>query len=345
MNRFEFYKGMYCSRKFAQWMIRKNEQDTDIPAKTYHKLIRMYCRANYNEFFSEEERKGNDFYYTLMREGDRIWLKSTYELVFLPYEAEIKEFPVEKLEKVEEFVPGYRILQTRGYMPGSTKKAFELNDYFSMESLVAQMSSGLQDSTVNDEQKRIDDIFRAEEFQQAEMRKFIDNDPPCSFGPECPDKIICYQMFNRIIRNMMNELEQLNIVDAEDSENYELKLIAYAAAILDMVLPENYELSQGLLIDDIKEKSDFLFNKYCANTIGSDLKEMCDKIREERFRDVRVIVDCNAVLQYDFDYCDIEEAPIGLTEADYKFGFHDIDETTIVLATEDIEEFDISECK
>ena len=316
MRKYELNEGMYCSRKFARWMIRKNEQDTDIPVKSYHKLVKMYCRANYYEFFTEEERKGNEFYYTLFQEGNMIWLKSTYDLVYLSYKDGINEFPVENLENVEEFVPGYRILQTRGYMPGSTQKAFEENDYFSMESLVTQVTSGLRGETVKIRPRCIDDIFRAKEFQEAEMKDFIDNNPPCSFGPECPDKIICYQMFNRIIKNLMNELERLNIVGDKESKTYELRLISYATAIISMVLPEDYKLSQGLLIDDIKEKADQFFESYCLDKSENTLEEVGHKINEGRWTDLRVIVDRADVLECDYDFYDMDDAPIGLTGED-----------------------------
>ena len=318
MNRFEFYEGMYCSREFAQWMIRKNEQDTDIPAKSFHKLIRMYCRANYNEFFSEEERKGNDFYYKILREGDRVWLKSTYDLVYLPYEEKIKDFPVDILENVDEFVPGYRILQTRGYMPGSTIRAFDRRDYFSMESLVNHITNGLQDEASDIKRNCTEDVFKAKEFQQAEMKDFIDNDFPSSFGPECPDKIICYQMFNRIVKHLMDEIEQKNIFGDNEQDYQELRLVAYVAAIIGMVLPENYKLSQGLVIEEIKEKADLLFNRYCVNNNEDTLREVCHKISEGRLNDLRVIIDRAAVLQFDYDIYDIDEAPIGLTAEDIK---------------------------
>ena len=57
----EGMEGMYCSRRFADWMLKKNRQDLDYPALSYQKLIRLFCRPNYNEFFEEEECKGNQF--------------------------------------------------------------------------------------------------------------------------------------------------------------------------------------------------------------------------------------------------------------------------------------------
>ena len=84
MNMNRKVKGMYCSRKFADWMIKKNMQDTDYPATSYYKLIRLFCRPVYNEFFAEEERKGNEFFYNMSVEGDRIMLKNSYDMVFLP---------------------------------------------------------------------------------------------------------------------------------------------------------------------------------------------------------------------------------------------------------------------
>ena len=85
----EYTKGMYCSRKYADWMLRKNQQDLDFPVSSYQTLIRLFSRTNYLEFFAEEIRKGNEFFYNIIEEEDHIRLRSTYELVFLPYKGRI----------------------------------------------------------------------------------------------------------------------------------------------------------------------------------------------------------------------------------------------------------------
>ncbi len=137
-------KGMYCSRRFAEWMICKNKRDLDYPAISYYKLVRTFCRTNYNEFFAEEERKGNEFVYDLILNGNRIKFKSSYEIVFLPYEGGVKgdcdgQMETDTFEPANRFLLGYRILQTRGCMPGSTEEVFRYYDYYSMKYLVDEI--------------------------------------------------------------------------------------------------------------------------------------------------------------------------------------------------------------
>ncbi len=93
------YEGMFCSRAYAEWLLRKNEE-LDIPATSYYKLIRLFSRSNYREFFQEEQRKGNALYYDLVEQDDLIRLNRSYEIVFLPYEGLSRKEAEDNLSKI-----------------------------------------------------------------------------------------------------------------------------------------------------------------------------------------------------------------------------------------------------
>ena len=350
----ENINGMYCSREFAEWMIGKNKRDLDYPAISYYKLIRMFCRTNYNEFFAEEERKGNEFVYDLIPDGDRIKFRNSYEIVFLPYKGRISGYCTDQTETdepeaVDRFLLGYRILQTRGCMPGSTKKVFQYDDYYSMKYLVDEIllragkiedfanrrglsidhilmigaevgadvtgGTGLGFNHISGRIK-LDDIYRAREFQEAEERGFIDNEFPFSAGPECPDKIICRQMYTRIINHLMCEVDRQDLVRNKDKELYELRVAAYVAALLSLVKDQDFSLSEGISKDLADMKAEELFDGYCDS--ADDLDDICHKIRIGLLWDVNVVIDRSTRSYSDFDYDDIAEAPIGLTGDDYE---------------------------
>ncbi len=373
--------GMYCSRRFAEWMICKNKRDLDYPAISYYKLVRMFCRTNFNEFFAEEERKGNDFVYDLILDEDKIKLKSSYEIVFLPYEGRVSGCSTDQTETdapepVDRFMLGYRVLQTRGCMPGSSKEVFRYDDYYSMKYLVDEIllrakeiekfadrrelsldhilkigvevgadaagGTGLGFNHISGRIK-LDDVYRAREFQEAEERGFIDNEWPYSAGPECPDKIICRQMYTRIINHMMKEVDHQELVRSKDGELHELRVAAYVAALLSYAKDPNFSLSEGVSKDLVDEKADELFEEYCNS--ADDLDGICKKIRIGLLWDVNVVIDRSSRLYSDFDYEDIKEAPIGLTGDDYdKFErmscCSDDDEKWVLEDDEEISDWD-----
>ncbi len=339
-------KGMYCSRQFADWMIEKNKRDTDFPAISYYKLIRLFSRTNYKELFEEEERKGNQFFYNIEDEGDRISLHSSYELVFLPYDGSASESndcdeAVGEPEPVDKLIPGYRILQTRGCLPGSTGETFGYGDHYSMKYIVDEMVGRAKACTEFAEKKgidiegiieegrdkglgfnpyaksvRFDDIFRASEFQRAEERGFIDNEWPYSWGPQCPDKIICRQTYTRIINQLMREVDRLGLAGNRDEARYELKVASYVAAILQQAGKNGFRLSEGINKELLKKGSTALFDKFVSSEDDPD--EICRKIRTGLLWDVNIVIDLKCREYSDYDYKDVREAPLGLTVEDYE---------------------------
>ncbi|MCR4787751.1 MAG: hypothetical protein K5888_04105 [Lachnospiraceae bacterium] len=336
--------GIYCSRTFADWMLNKNTADTDYPATSFHRLIRMYCRTNYKEFFDEEERKGTEFRYRLIPDNDRIRFESSYEVVFLPYKGftigdsheEIEPCEPEPLDKL---IFGYRILQTRGFLPGSTQSAFWF-DAYSMDCLVNEIVSRSEkvekfakknsisiDGILkegegkclgyNPEASKVKwiDSFRAEEFQRAEERMFIDNEWPFSVGPSCPDRIICLQMYTRIICELVKEADRLGLVPDKDEYFYELRTVAYAAALLSLSKEPGFSLSEGVDKKAAYELSEEIFEKYHDYQIGLD--ETCRKIKIGLLWDLNVEIDRSERMLLDYDDGFLEEAPIGLTPEDY----------------------------
>lgn len=343
--------GMICSKRFADWMIEKNQQDTDYPAQTYYKLIRLFCRTNYSEFYAEEECKGNEFLYNILVDGDRIVLKSTYDLVFLPYDGRAVSDAVNLLdadipESVDYFVPGYRVLQTRGYMPGSAAKAFKGEDCFCVKYIVDEillMADRIEDFAKSHDLDidhiltvgegaglgynhiagyvKLDDVFRASEFQAAEERGFIDNEYPYSMGPQCPDKIICRQMYTRIIGRLMKEADRLGLVSGKDSDSYELRVASYVAAILSFVTNDGFSLSQGISRNSLEKRANELFDEYLLSS-GQELDAVCRRIRIGLLWSVTVVIDRSSRICFDYDCEDVTEAPIGLTSDDYdRFGY------------------------
>ncbi len=311
-------EGMYCSRQFADWMLLRNKQDLDYPALSYQKLIRLFCRPNYEEFFMEEERKGNQFVYDIVEVGDKIKLKSSYEIVYLPYEGVIEyDLP----EEVDSFIPGYRILQTRGCMPGSTEAAFEFGNYYTMKYVVDEIALRAEHIEKFAKEKKPDsglrDVYNSSEFQEAEMKDFIDNEWPFSAGPECPDKLICRQMYTRIIIHLMKQTGRMGFAGDKEAGRYELRVAAYVAAILTFAWNKSFDVTKGIDKNELFQKSKALYANYCKSS-DTDLDNICHTIRLGLSRDVNVVIDRTAGAYSDYDYKDNKEAPIGLTAEDYE---------------------------
>ncbi len=313
MSNNTYDNGMICSKNYADWMLKKNFTELDFPATSYYKLVRLFSRTNYKQLFEEEVRKGNDFYYSIVNDGETIRLESSYELVFLPYESAIDESEVSSHEEhvspisVTEFILGYRILQTKGYMPGTHYHVFS-DRHYSMESLVDSFKTYAEHSGQHSE-----DIYRMEEFQRAEQIGFVDNEMPYSFGPECPDRIICEISYIRVIIRLMKEIERLGLVSAGDL--YELRKVAYLAAILSFAREDSSLPISGMASEELSIRAEKIFSDYTSK-VGDDLNEVCSLIRCGIEWDFTIDIDYSNSLYNDYDCYDVEEAPIGLTEAD-----------------------------
>ena len=344
----QYTHGLYCSRDYAQWMIRKNRQSSDYPATSYHRLVRLFSITNYKEFFDEEERKGNEFYYNLKTEGESVMLERPYDLVYLSYRSIIKDViddcdSSEEPEPVDEFILGYRILQTRGYMPGSPGSVFDIHDYYSMNYIVDEIVGRAnhwrrefkKDKDVNITEileqgkghvlgynaafpdAKFDDVYHADDFREAEARDFIDNDWAYSFGPSCPDRIICVQMYGRVICQFMKEVDRLDLAGDREGEFYELRVAAYVAAILHFAKDKSFRLSSRLEMGMLKDKAAELYENYCRSA-EQDLNTICKKIRIGLLWDVHIVVDRSHSPFDDYDYRGFKEPPIGLTAEDYE---------------------------
>lgn len=185
------------------------------------------------------------------------------------------------------------------------------------------------------ERIKLDDLYRAREFQEAEERRFIDNEAPFSAGPECPDKIICRQMYTRIVNHLMREVDRLELVRARKAKDYELKVASYVAAILSLSKDYSFSLSEGLDKSDVVRKAKELYKTY-NDSINDDITDICHKIRIGLLWDVNVVIDRSTRAYNDCDISDLEEAPIGLTSEDYKcFGESEDD------YEDDFEDYDI----
>ncbi|MBO5623356.1 MAG: hypothetical protein J5959_17205, partial [Butyrivibrio sp.] len=140
----------------------------------------------------------------LTEKDGKLTLESSYEMVFLPYEEDVRSFAPIQLNGI---VLGYRILQTRGYLPADYYNNLP-HDYDSMRYIVDLFTSR------NDVAKKCEvkggnfiDVYKLAEFQSAEESFFIDNQMPYSFGPSCPDRMLCYNTHFNVLSHLMDDVD------------------------------------------------------------------------------------------------------------------------------------------
>ncbi len=335
----ETMEGLYCSRDFAEWMLKKNRETMDYPVSSYQQLVRLFCRPNYREFLDEEARKGNEFFYRLVLSNGEIRLERSYELVFLPYEELISET---EPQTAEEFLLGYRILQTRGCLPGNPLDIFRYTGWSTMKYIVDEIKiraeswekfaaknrisiEKILDRADTDTDGRLGynymsdrkyyDTYKLSEFERTVQRGFIDNEYPFSVGPSCPDRTICFISYWNILRHMMADIDELGLVPEKGHNAYELRVAAYTAAIFSFIdngkpFPEN-----GLSVKMLERKAEEIFDHYNKKLSGST-EELCRRIRIGLLWTVTVFMDHKKRSCSDYDYEDWREAPIGLTKED-----------------------------
>ncbi len=304
--------GMYCSRTFADWLLKMNDS-LDFPAVTYYKLIRLFCRSQYRELLVEEERKGNDFCYHLHKNDEKLSLDSSYDLVFLPYCENIKDVPPIKSDKV---VLGYRVLQTRGMMPGNPSlyidegydsMSYIMEDYIRRPNTCKNLSK--QDGVMID-------TYPLGEFLRAEQKMFIDNEWPYSFGPKCPDRSICYHTYFNIINNLIEDIDNLKLI-SEKQEHYQIRLVSFAAAILERAQKGEILPGSEFCSETIYEIANDLYEHY-RQSFSEDMDGYAEKIKAGRNMHTAVRIDLDNRCS-DLDVDDLDTSPIGITEEDKAF--------------------------
>ena len=124
----------------------------------------------------------------------------------------------------------------------------------------------------------------------------------------------CRQMYRRIINHLMRKVDRLGLAGDRNSDLYELRVASYVASILSFAGEDGFTLSEGISKKALTEKSDLLFNDYCAKY--KDLSDTCHKIQVGLLWDANIIIDRSARNIWDGDECDFHEAPIGLTDRD-----------------------------
>lgn len=306
----DIYEGMACSREFSEWLLKMNDT-LDFPVKSYYKLIRLFCRTQYKELMLEEARKANELFYNLTENEEKLTMKSSYDLVFIPYEENVKTFaPI----PVNEPVLGYRILQTRGYLPGSYYNELP-RDYNSMQYIV-DLFCHRNTSTEKLEVKngKLTDTYTLYEFQSAEMTSFIDNQMPYSYGPSCPDRMLCYNTHFNILSHLMKDVDSLQLVD-KDSEHYELRLVSVVSELLCAIWDEANIMDKKKILDSANDRYLAYMNE---NEQNVSLDELCCKIKSGYKKRVIIEINYSKTINFDADWHDMEITPVGLTNEDYE---------------------------
>ncbi len=324
----EYYEGMACSREFAEWLLRMNDT-LGFPVKSYYKLIRLFCRTQYKELLMEEERKANEFFYRLNEKDGKLTLESSYEMVFLPYEEDVRSFAPIHLNGI---VLGYRVLQTRGYLPGDYYNNLA-HDYDSMRYIVDLFTNR------NEVAKKFEvkdgnyiDVYKLAEFQNAEESFFIDNQMPYSFGPSCPDRMLCYNSHFNVLSHLMDDVDSLHIL-GKDCKHYELRLVSVVSELLSIKWDKEGTLDKKKLLDTANER---YMTYLLENEQNDSLDKLCENIRAGYKKRVIIGIDYSAGVEFDVDWDDMETAPVGLTDKDYK-RFSNCNTITSTLEAEDTE--------
>ena len=98
--------GIYLSRAFYDWLMEKNDELTD-KYVTFGELFKAYSNSRYKRFIQEQNVIENDFFYHIKRIDDYIVLKSSYDLVFVPYDKILAGYDYKKIRaEWDEIVNG-----------------------------------------------------------------------------------------------------------------------------------------------------------------------------------------------------------------------------------------------
>lgn len=305
--------GMVCSRQYAEWMMNMNEK-LDFPVESYYLLVRLFSRPQYQAFFDEENRKGNNFTYHLLESAGKLTLKPTIDLVYLDYREIIDECTVEPFE---DMILGYRILQTRGYLPGSYESVFYKSDV-SYDNLIEKLCNRPKScAKLKEDDGTWVDTYNRFEFQRAESKGFIDNEWPFSAGPACPDRLICYCSFYNILETLIKDIKKLGLIP-EDSDSYELRVLSVASVILTYAYQGRIRPKVVFDKMPILEQANTQFEQYSKSKTDKELEDICRQINDGLEVHVKVEIGTRLGSSNDCDFDDLTTAPVGLTDEDYE---------------------------
>lgn len=201
---------MICSRKFAEWLL-KISRDEGHAGEPWMNIILRYCNAAYPELIREELRKANDFYYYFTYDTAAGWISihPSYEVVSL---CALDPADEKHIRTAVHPVRGYSILTTGASFPGKQQDQYENSFPWNLSRLTWDCINFLYNcfpkkGLTEEENRKVhgrnltqnfepytalvrDDVYSYREFQLAQEDEFIDNEPPFSYGPSCPDRLL-----------------------------------------------------------------------------------------------------------------------------------------------------------
>jgi hypothetical protein len=217
---------------------------------------------------------------------------------------------------------GYRILQTRGCLPGNISGTFYESDV-SYDNLITKICGRERSCLKLKRDSGWSDIYIRYEFQRAQSKGFIDNEWPYSVGPSCPDRLICYCSFYNIIETLINDIKKLGLIP-KSADSYELKVLSVASEILTLAFKERICPDTPFDKKEVLEEASAQFEKYSNSKSEKELSDTCRQIGEGLAVHVKVEIDTNNGAGMDCDFDDLKTAPVGLTNEDYE-RFSDMD--------------------
>lgn len=208
-----------CSREFAEWMIRKAQED-GIGKLHWEDAVMRYCSPEYPEMIREEIKKGNELRYDIDfdRENGTLDIHPTYDIVNILLPDRIGD---EHFESATQCGPcTYSVLKTADMIPGYAhcRKYYDIDEdvlysaVFSVTDWVLRECHAGEREIAAIKQRRPDDgpafVF-VDRYSTADLRNAVKNDfvdyYPGNGSTHCPDRMISDNACFNVVRNLLKE--------------------------------------------------------------------------------------------------------------------------------------------
>ena len=212
-----------CSVEFANEMKAQYRKEVAEPADHLDMVLRN-CGPWSEAFFREENRKIHELTYKVRLENGEISVTSSYPLTVLRAK---KPVDLDDTPVYEGFETEMPLLVTRGAFPGMQQFIIGQRNMWRLPYITEEI---LQVSREIAQKPDYEDYYRLSEFEDALEEDFIDNCPPYSYGPSCPDRQLSYHANRHILLNMLKDFDAIVRGEGLQVENHGMFVAALAAA-------------------------------------------------------------------------------------------------------------------
>ncbi len=278
--------GMYLTRPYFYWLLSKNDELTQ-PYETFEELVKAFSRSTYKRFIQEQNSMLNDFFYHIKKQARGVILERSVDLMFVPYELILsQEGDITALKLTDDFVISYSNTCMGGGHPERYKllnqEYLNSNMYSSFPAYHQLVDEKYLYETYLDVPDGSNvsltflDFYAAEENNNLELHR------------DYFDFRLTYRMKANIIKHLITEVEKLDIA-CVDRQHYELWLLAYAEAIMQLST-EKYKVGEVIPLDEIYSVSNIRLNKLQHENHDRSLPKMCQQIDKARVETIHFMV-------------------------------------------------------